>query len=377
MPTPEVIIDLEKISHNVRTLKKYYETKGVHIMGVTKVVCGDPRIANVLAKNGLNYLADSRITNIERMWCDGIDAKFLLLRTLLSEVDSVVKYADMSLNSDLSIIRALSKVAKKSDTTHKIILMIELGDLREGVMPIKLNETIRTILRLEGIELAGIGTNLACFGGVKPDSRKMSQLSAIANDLEKRFKISLPIISGGNSANYNWFESTDDVGRINNLRIGESIFLGCETLEKTPILHQFTDAFTLHVEVIESGVKPSLPYGDTGLDAFGNKPEFEDSGTVQRAILAIGKQDVRTEGLTPPIGMTIVGANSDHLILHTNKIKLKVGDTVALGLNYASLLSVMNSSTVAKQYVQTTNSRPILPDDRKKRHSSQAAFLDH
>lgn len=377
MPTPEIIIDLEKISHNIRTLKKFYETKGVHIMGVTKVVCGDPRIANVLIKNGLNYLADSRITNIKRMWCDGIDTKFLLLRTLLSEVDSVVKYADISLNSELSIIRALSKVAKKNDTTHKIILMIELGDLREGVMPIHLNEIVRSTLRLEGIELVGIGTNLACFGGVRPDKRKMIQLSSIANDLEKRFQISLPIISGGNSANYNWFESTDDVGRINNLRIGESIFLGCETLEKVPIPDLFTDAFTLHAEVIESGVKPSVPNGETGLDAFGNEPSFEDLGDIQRAILGVGKQDVRTEGLTPPSGMTTLGANSDHLILNTNKIKLKVGDTVALGLNYASLLSVMNSSTVAKQYVQTTNSRPILPNDREKRHSSQTAFLDH
>ncbi|MEO9483959.1 MAG: alanine/ornithine racemase family PLP-dependent enzyme [Ekhidna sp.] len=374
MPTPEVTIDLEKIAHNIRTLKKHYETKGVHITGVTKVVCGDSRIANILRTNGLNYLADSRITNIERMKCDGVEAKFLLLRTLLSEVESVVKYADMSLNSELSTIQALSKVAIKNRTTHKIILMIELGDLREGVLPIHLNETVRSILKLEGIELAGVGTNLACFGGVKPDVRKMQQLSTIANDLEKRFHISLPIVSGGNSANYHWFERTDDPGRINNLRIGESIFLGSEPLEKAPIPHLFLDAFTLCAEVIESGVKPSIPYGEIGLDAFGNEPVFEDYGHIQRAILGIGKQDVRTEGLTPPPGMTILGASSDHLILNTNKTKLKVGDTVAFDLNYGSLLSVMNSTTVAKRYVQTTNDRRILPNGRGKRHAPQATF---
>ena len=377
MPTPEIIIDLEKISYNIRVLKKHYEARGVDIMGVTKAVCGDPRIANVLVKNGLDYLADSRMTNIKRMWCDGIDTKFLLLRTCLSEVEEVVKYTDISLNTELSVIRALSKVAIKSNVRHKIILMIELGDLREGVMPIHLNEMVRNILRLEGIELKGIGTNLACFGGVKPDDRKMCQLSTIANDLEKRFKISLPFISGGNSANYHWFESTDDLGRINNLRLGESIFLGCETLEKRPIPDLFTDAFTLHAEVIESSVKPSVPNGETGLDAFGNDPTFEDHGNIQRAILGVGKQDVRTEGLTAPSGMIILGANSDHLILNTNKTRLKVGDTVALSLNYGSLLSVMNSSTVAKQYVQATNSRPLLPNNREKRHSSQAAFPDH
>jgi len=374
MPTPEVIIDLGKIGHNVRILKKYYETKGIHITGVTKVICGDPYIANILINNGLNYLADSRIANIKRMCGDGVEAKFLLLRTLLSEVESVVKYADISLNSELSIIGALSRVALKSSKTHKIILMIELGDLREGVMRIHLNETVRKILRLDGIKLIGIGTNLACFGGVKPDERKMHQLSSIANDLEKRFRISLSVISGGNSSNYNWAESTDDVGRINNLRLGESIFLGCEPLEKTPIPNLFTDIFTLYAEVIESGVKPSVPYGEIGLDAFGNKPYFDDCGNIRRAILGIGKQDVHTDGLTPPSDMTILGSNSDHLILNTNKIKLKVGNLVALGLNYSSLLSVMNSSTIAKRYVQTTNNRPLLPNDREKRHSPQAAF---
>lgn len=374
MPTPEVVIDLEKITHNIRTLKEYYKTKGVLITGVTKVICGDPRIANAIVRNGLNQLADSRVNNIKRMKSDNVEATFLLLRTLLSEVESVVKYTDMSLNTELSIIRALSKVAIKTNKTHKIILMIELGDLREGVMPIDLNETVRSILKLEGIKLAGVGTNLACFGGVRPDERKMQQLSAIANDLEKRFHISLSIISGGNSSNYNWFESTNNVGRINNLRLGESIFLGCEPLEKEPIPNLFTDAFSLNAEVMESGIKPSIPYGEIGLDAFGKKPIFEDYGETQRAILGIGKQDVRTEDLRPPAGMTILGANSDHLVLNTNKKKLRVGDTVALKLNYSSLLSVMNSSTVAKRYAQTPNTCPILPDDREERRSSQATF---
>ncbi|MEO9871987.1 alanine/ornithine racemase family PLP-dependent enzyme [Ekhidna sp.] len=374
MPTPEISIDLEKIAHNVRTLKKGYGTKGIHIMGVTKVICGDPHLANILITNGLNHLADSRITNIKRMQRENVEAKFLLLRTLLSEVESVVKYADISLNTEISIIQALSKAAEKNNTIHKIILMIELGDLREGIMPIDLNRTVRSILKLQGIQLAGIGTNLACFGGIKPNERKMKQLSSMANDLEKRFKISLPIVSGGNSANYNWFESTGDLGRINNLRLGESIFLGCEPLEKEPIPDLFTDAFILYAEVMESGIKPSVPYGEIGLDAFGNEPAFKDYGQIQRVILGIGKQDVRIEGLIPPFEMTILGASSDHLVLKTNKTNLKVGDTVAFGLNYGSLLSAMNSNTVSKKYVQTNIHRRILPNGRSERPSTQGAF---
>jgi predicted amino acid racemase len=303
-----------------------------------------------------------------------VQAKFLQLRTLLSEAEAVVKYADISLNTELPVIRALSKIAVGSNATHKIILMVELGDLREGVMPIDLNNTVRSVLKLEGIELVGIGTNLACFGGIRPDERKMKQLSSIANDLEKRFNISLSIISGGNSANYNWFASSEDLGRINNLRLGESIFLGCEPLDKEPIPELFTDAFTLYAEVIESGFKPSVPYGETGLDAFGNKPVFEDHGQIRRSVLGIGKQDVRSEGLKPPSDMTILGANSDHLILNTNKTSLKVGDTVSFGLNYGSLLSAMNSNTIAKRYVKTTDHQRILQNGRGKRPTPQTAF---
>jgi len=376
MPTPEITIELEKIAHNVKALKKLYGSKGINIFGVTKVVCGDPRLGKLLVDNGLNFLADSRIGNIKRMRDADVQAKFLLLRTLLSEAESVVKYADISLNTELPTIRELSKIAVKSNVAHKIILMVELGDLREGVMPIDLNNTVRNILKLQGIELVGIGTNLACFGGIRPDERKMRQLSSMANDLEKKFNISLSIISGGNSANYNWFMSSDDLGRINNFRLGESIFLGCEPLDKKPIPGLFTDAFTLYAEVIESGFKPSVPYGEIGLDAFGNEPVFEDHGQIRRAVLGIGKQDVRIEGLRPPPDMSILGASSDHLILNTNKTGLKVGDTVAFGLNYGSLLSSINSNTVAKRYVKTTDHRRILQNGRGKRPAPQAAFSD-
>lgn len=241
-------------------------------------------------------------------------------------------------------------------------------------MPIELNHIVRNILKLHGIRLVGIGTNLACFSGINPDERKMRQLSSIANDMEKRFNISLPIVSGGNSANYNWFMSSTDMGRINHLRLGESIYLGCEPLNRQPIPELFTDAFTLCAEVIESGLKPSMPYGESSHEAFNLSSKLEDCGPIQRATLAIGKQDVWTDGLTPPADITIIGASSDHLILNTPKTCLKVGDSIPFSLNYDSLLTAMHSNTVFKKYVQTTNDRRVLPNGRGKRYLPQATF---
>jgi predicted amino acid racemase len=347
MSTPRIEIDLGKVTHNVGRLIELYGSRGIRISAVTKGVCGNPDIAEVLVQAGIGILADSRITNIRRMRDAGIEAQFLLLRTpFLSQAEAVVKYADLSLNSDLSVIKELSRFALMQHLKHRIILMVELGDLREGFMPSDVHNAVAYVLELDGIELAGIGTNLACFGGIKPDKEKMGQLSLLAKEIEKDFGLTLPFVSGGNSANYQWFMSTQDVGMINNLRLGESIYLGCETLHRTPITGLFTDAFTLFAEVIESTIKPSRPYGEVCQDVSGQVPKFQDLGQIRRAILGIGTQDVLVSGLTPRAAIDILGASSDHIIMNTRDMEYIAGDEVAFDLNYGALLSAMTSPYV-------------------------------
>jgi len=350
MIIPRIEIDLGKIAHNAKILKELYGSKGIDVIGVTKVTCGDTNIAKVLVKSGVKILADSRIENIIKMHDTDVHAQFLLLRTPFSQSELVVKYADISLNSELFVIKELSKYAVKQAVTHKIILMVELGDLREGIMPSDLENTISEIIGLKGIKLVGIGTNLACFGGIKPNDEKMEHLSSIAKNTEDKFKLKLEFVSGGNSANYNWFTTTKDIGRINNLRLGESIFLGRETLNRKKINGLFTDAFKLVAEVIELKTKPSLPYGDVAQDAFGNIPKFTDLGLMKRATLGIGLQDVLVSGLTPLLDIDILGASSDHIIIDTKQLELRVGDTVEFNLNYGALLSSMTSPYIIKRY---------------------------
>jgi predicted amino acid racemase len=358
MTTPRIEIDLEKISHNATRLRELYASRGVGIIGVTKVVCGDPAIAGALVKTGIDTLADSRLKNIIRMREAGIQAQFVLLRTPApSQAESTVRHADISLNTELSVIERLSRFAVENDVTHGIILMVELGDLREGILPAALEETVERVLGLRGIVLAGIGTNLACFGGIKPDEENLDLLSMLAGDIEERFDMTLQYVSGGNSANHDWFMSTTDVGKINNLRLGESVFLGCETLHRKQIPGLFTDAFRLCAEVIESKVKPSKPYGETCQDAFGNVPEFSDRGPMRRVILGIGLQDVLVAGLTPCMDVEILGASSDHILIDAKGLDLKAGDEVEFNLNYGALLSSMTSPYVAKCYVPSSSDK--------------------
>jgi predicted amino acid racemase/D-alanyl-D-alanine dipeptidase len=378
LKNPRIEINLEKIAHNCKKLISIYGLNDINIFAVTKVVCGRPRIAQVLVKSGINTLADSRLENIIRMSKQDIRAEFLLTRSpQLSEVINVIKYTDISLNSELSVIRALSESALKHKTIHKVILMIELGDLREGIMPSEIEQFVHQVLKFEGIKLHGIGTNLACFGGILPDNDKMQELSDIANRIEEKFNLSLEVISGGNSANYNWFKSTKNIGRINHLRIGESIFLGLETLNREPIPDLFTDAFTLIAEVIESKIKPSVPYGQTGQNAFGETPVFQESGNIHRIILAIGLQDVVVSGLIPKLDIQIIGSSSDHLIIDSGNVNLKVGDTVEFNLNYSCLLSAMTSPYVSKKYKKPMNAQEyceLVEQNEKQQEHKRKTF---
>ena len=188
-------------------------------MGVSKAVLGDPSIAEAMIQGGVKFMADSRLENIQKMKAAGLATQFVLLRTALSQAESTIEQVDISLNTELETVQALSHYATLHHKIHQIIVMVELGDLREGILPCHLFQFIKTTLALPSIEVIGIGCNLACYGGIKPDRSKMHELSQLADAIEKEFQIKLEIVSGGNSANYQWYESAPHVDRINDLRL--------------------------------------------------------------------------------------------------------------------------------------------------------------
>jgi predicted amino acid racemase len=348
---PRIEISLSQIRHNASVLSELYGQKGISLMGVSKAVLGDPAIALAMIQGGVKFIADSRIENIQRMKNAEISTQFVLLRSALSQAESIVMNADISFNTEIDTISKLSHYANIHNKIHQIVVMVELGDLREGVLPNDLSQFIQKTLAFPHITIIGLGCNLACYGGVKPDDRKMHELSELTNTIEKEFQIDLKIISGGNSANYDWYESARGVERINNLRLGESILLGRETANRKAIPGMYTSAFKLIAEVIESKEKPSLPFGEICQDSFGNIPVFQDRGVHRRVILALGRQDTLISGLTPDRDLEILGSSGDHMILDSKKYDLKIGTEVDFNLDYGALLAAMTSPFIKKQFI--------------------------
>jgi predicted amino acid racemase len=349
MSAPRLEIDLVKIQHNAGTLVDRLAARGISVTGVTKATLGSPEVAGALLRAGIRTLGDSRVENIEAMRRAGVAASMTLLRSpMLSQVNRVVEHADVSFNTELDVISELSCAAQRVGKTHGVVLMVELGDLREGILPGELEPTVRQVLRFPNITLDGIGTNLACHSGVAPDARNMAELSTLAASIEATFGVELNTVSGGNSANLTWALSGADTGRVNDLRLGESLLLGRETLHRQPIDGLYTDAITLVAEVIESTVKPSQPWGEIAQTAFGVKPPALDRGDISHTLLAIGRQDIDPDGLSPPSGIEILGASSDHLIADCGQQRLSVGAEVEFQLNYSALVRAMTSPFVTK-----------------------------
>ncbi len=357
MIVPRLQIDLAKIHHNARVLVSRLECRGITVSGVTKAFSGQPDIAGELLAAGVSGLADSRVENIRTMRHDAVGAHMTLIRSpMISQAALVVRNVDTSLNTELDVISELSKAAQVLGRTHGVLLMVELGDLREGIMPADLERVVRRTLRFPNISLKGIGTNLACRCGVAPDAENMGELSTLADAIDATFGPIVSVVSGGNSSNLNWIFSGADTGRINNLRLGESILLGREPLRRTLVEGLYTDAITLVAEVIESKLKPTKPWGEIAENAFGAAVPSADSGNVLQAILALGVMDTDPEGLTPPAGIRILGSSSDHLIIDCGRERLPVGAEITFQLNYSALMRAMASPFVSKQIEQRTKS---------------------
>ncbi|WP_422486546.1 ornithine racemase Orr [Gudongella sp. DL1XJH-153] len=353
MAYPRITIDTEKLRHNVKTVMKLAAANHITVAGVTKGFSANPEIAKAYVDGGVTYLADSRIQNLKRL--KDLDIPKLMLRLpMISEADDMVKYADISLNSEVETVKALNKAAEKINKVHDIILMVDLGDLREGYFHEEdLMEAVEEILDFKWIKIRGLGVNLTCYGGVIPNERILQRLVDTATRVEKRFNINLEIISGGNSSTIHLLQGRLPQG-INNLRMGEALLMGTEAAYGNRIEGTDDSVFTLEAQVIEVKEKPSVPTEEIGRDAFGKVPTFVDRGVRKRILCAIGKQDMDLDTLKPmDQGLIILGGSSDHLILDgtDSKIDYKVGDIVSFKMHYVSMLRIMTSEYVEKKTI--------------------------
>ena len=372
---PRLVIDIKKLEDNVKTLAAITKDDGnCSLMIVTKGLCADLEMVKMLAgRPEVDFVADSRLKNIKSYSKIVRDAgkKTVLIRIpMLSEVDELVKYVDVCFNSEMETVRAIDKAAAKEGKVQDVLMMIDLGDLREGIFfenEEEILEDAMEIKEMKNVNLYGIGVNLTCYGAIIPKNENLSKLVEIARKIEAKTGLKLEMVSGGNSSSVYLIESDKmpRIGRmpknekmpegINNLRLGEAFLLGNDTAYETEIPNTHHDAIKLQAQIVELKEKPSLPIGEVGVDAFGEKPYYEDKGIMKRAIIAVGKQDADLGSMTPvDERIEIMGGSSDHIILDLTACNddYKLGDIIEFTVGYGGMLKLVTSPYVDRVYVK-------------------------
>lgn len=349
MTSPRVEIDLCKIQANARCLVRRLGARGISVTGVTKAVCGHPDVAKAMLDGGVCGLADARVSNIIRMHAAGIRCPISMIRApMVHETKEVIRCSDVSYNTEMDTIQNLGAAARDKAIVHNVILMIEMGDTREGISHENLNDFATRVIATPGVALRGIAANFTCMGDVAPTAGDMAMLSRLADQVEGDCGTVVDLVSGGGSANLPWALGEASTGRVNNLRLGEAILLGTDPVTGHPITGLHTDAFTIFAEVIETSRKPSPLLTRSIAPELGMLKLVRNDDLRVRTILAVGQQDTDASGLTFPSGIMIIGATSDHTVVDTAKSAVPVGSEIKMGMKYSALMRAMSAPDVAK-----------------------------
>ena len=345
---PQLEFDLALLRSNADAVISRCRGMGIRVCGVIKGVDGLPEAARVLRAAGAAELGTSRLEQVAKCRAAGVPGPWLLIRIPgLTELPDVVALCETSLQSEWPTLLALEEECLRQNKTHRVIVMTDLGDLREGFWD--KDELVDVCERVERdlphVQLAGIGVNLTCYGSTKPTPEKMNELVGLARQVEQRIGRKLEIVSGGATSSFTLVHWGTMPAGVNHLRIGEAILLGKDLQVDWGIRdmdYLRMDALTLRAEVVEVKDKPTYPIGEFAIDAFGRKPVYEDRGIRRRAILALGRADVgELESLIPrEPGLTVIGGSSDHCIVDVEDCprRLQVGDIVEFSLCYSHML---------------------------------------
>jgi len=358
---PVLEVDLKKLYTNTRIVTELCKTQSIDIAGIIKGFGGLVDGALEMEKGGCVQLGSSRIEQLKALKDSGLALPLLLVRIPMScEIEDVVKYSDICLVSEKSTIIELNSEAKKQNKKYGVILMYDLGDLREGVFTRKeltcLSEFVE--YELNNIVLEGIGSNLSCYGSVAPTKENLTELSEAAIAIEEKLKRQLNIVSGGGTTTLPLLTRGGVPNKINHLRIGEGI-INTQDLPlywNTNIEGLDKDTFVLKAQIIELNKKPTHPIGELMVNAFGEYGHYEDKGIRKRAIVALGNQDVGDSSKLVPKDENIIvlGASSDHTILDIEDCdkNYKLGDIIEFNVLYQAMLFTSLSKYVHKKFIQ-------------------------
>lgn len=345
----------KKLQENFDFLQKQLEPRTIHWGIVSKLLCGERKYLKELTNLGASEIHDSRISNLRVVKELNPDVQTVYIKPPAKRsIEDIVRYADVSFNTEYITLKMLSEEAVRQERQHKVIIMIEMGDLREGVLGDELLNFYEKVFDLPNIEVRGIGANFNCMHGVLPSEDKLVQLALYKQLIELKFNQEIPFVSGGTSITLPLLFRGSLPAGINHFRIGETLYFGADILNNETVPGMHDDVLELFAEIIELTEKPVVPTGVLAETPSGELMEFDEKDygrKAYRAILDLGLLDMSPEFLIPnDERIEILNASSDMLIidLGDSNLDYEVGDVVSFKLKYMGALRLLNSNYIEK-----------------------------
>jgi predicted amino acid racemase len=344
---PELAIDVGVVAANTRTIAQALLAGGIELVGVTKVIDGEPLVGTALLEAGCVGLADSRLPALIRLAASALAPLTLIRPPQFGETEAVAQVVDRVLLSDPETARRLGEHVPASPI--ELLLTVDLGDRREGVLPEDAPAVARRLTDLPGTQLAGIAVNFACLSGQIPSHELFRQAESVLDQIAGLCEAE-PVLSLGGTCCVPYAPGYRPRYRT-EMRSGAGPVFGIDLVsgEVLPGLERTSPVLT--AVVLESYRKPPAPPGPRGGDAFGHEPDTDlpDADAVY-TMIALGRRDSAPSCLAPlDEGVRVGGMTSDVTILITDR-PYSPGDTLRFALDYEGLVRAMTSPFVARRF---------------------------
>jgi ornithine racemase len=345
--TPRLTLDLDVVTANTAALSASLLARGISLVGVTKAVDGEPAVGRAMLEAGAAGLADSRLPALTRLAAHALAPLSLIRSPQPHELEEAAQVADRVFLSDEAAARRLGECAPGYPL--EVLLTVDLGDRREGVLPEDAGAVARVLAGIPGVSFAGVSVNFACLSGQLPSRALFEAAEAVLSELAGDCAAE-PLLSLGGTCCLQHLDGSRP-RFATEIRTGGGPLYGYDFVSGLPVSGVERRDPLLTASVLECYRKPPVHLSEVGFDAFGHVPEVDlPSDEAWYALIALGRRDCEPAGLRPLLeGARIAGMTSDVGVVVVPE-QVAPGSELSFACDYDALVRAVTSPFVIKRF---------------------------
>ncbi|MFP4362850.1 MAG: hypothetical protein ACLFR1_03160 [Spirochaetia bacterium] len=235
--------------------------------------------------------------------------------------------------------KAQSDIISQFNSVPDLKLVVEVGDLRDGINQAELIPFISSLPKQQKIKVSGLLFNFGCLYGTAPRCSDIDLIDKLISRVRRETGITLEENSIGGTIAIDTVLKCGLPDSIAELRIGEAVLLGESISLRQRYEFLYQETAKLHVEVLEvreKRITEPPPY----FNSCGVMPRKGPMGLRKLAVLGAGALISPEKGIQPTYpGEYLLGSSHDHMVVDItdSNYSYSSGDYFSFALNYTGL----------------------------------------